>query len=66
MISMIKSKLSSVDVLISKILIDCGVSHDEFVLTNIVLKNIAKKKSCISRLNPSFGLWSFAKSYQRY
>ena len=56
MISMIKSKLSSVDVLISKILIDCGVSHDEFVLTNIVLKNIAKKKSCISRLSPSFGL----------
>ena len=33
-----KSKLSSLEVLISKALIDSSLSHDEFVLINNVLK----------------------------
>ena len=31
-----KSKLSSLEVLISKALIDSNISHDEFVLTNVI------------------------------
>ena len=31
-----KSKLSSLEVLISKALIDSNVSHDEFVLINVI------------------------------
>ena len=33
-----KSKLNSIEVLTSKTLIDSNISHDEFVLINIVLK----------------------------
>ena len=33
-----KSKLDSIEVLISKALIDSNISHDEFVLINVVLK----------------------------
>ena len=33
-----KSKLNSIDVLMSKALIDSNISHDEFVLINNVLK----------------------------
>ena len=33
-----KSKLNSIEVLISKALIDSNVSHDEFVLISIVLR----------------------------
>ena len=33
-----KSKWNSMEVLISKALIDSNISHDEFVLTNNVLK----------------------------
>ena len=33
-----KSKLNSIEVLISEALIDSDISHDEFVLINIVLK----------------------------
>ena len=33
-----KSKLNSIEVLISKALIDSNISHDEFVLMNNVLK----------------------------
>ena len=33
-----KSKLSSIEVVISKALIDSNISHDEFVLINNVLK----------------------------
>ena len=33
-----KSNLSSIEVLISKVLIDSNLSHDEFVLINDVLK----------------------------
>ena len=39
-----KSKLNSVEVLISKALIDSVVSHDEFVLINNVLKEYKKMK----------------------
>ena len=34
-----KSKLSSIEVLISKALIDSNISHDELVLINNVLKD---------------------------
>ena len=37
-----KSKLNSIEVLISKALIDSVISHDEFVLINNVLRNITK------------------------
>ena len=33
-----KSKLNSIEILISKALIDSVISHDEFVLTNNVLR----------------------------
>ena len=33
-----KTKLSSIEILISKALIDSDISHDEFVLVNNVLK----------------------------
>ena len=35
---LVKSKLNSVEVLISKALIDSVISHDEFVFINNVLK----------------------------
>ena len=35
-----KSKLNSIEVLISKALIDSNISHDEFVLINKVLKEV--------------------------
>ena len=48
-----KSKLNSIDFLISKALIYSVLSHDEFVLINTMLKeyNKMEKKSKISRLN---------------
>ena len=39
-----KSKLNSIEVLISKVLINAAISHDEFVLTNNVLKEYDKMK----------------------
>ena len=41
-----KSKLNSIEVLISKVLIDSVISHDEYVLVNNFLKeyNEIKKK----------------------
>ena len=39
-----KSKLNSIEVLISKALIDLVVSHDEFVLINNVLKEYNEMK----------------------
>ena len=38
-----KSKLNSIEVFISKALIDSNFSHDEFVLTNHVLKEYDRK-----------------------
>ena len=48
-----KSKLNSIEVLISKALTDSVISHDEFILINNVLKeyNKWKKKSKTYRLN---------------
>ena len=45
-----KSKLNSIDVLISKALIDSVVSHDEFVLVDNVLKEYNKMKDEIKNL----------------
>ena len=39
-----KWKLNSVEVLISKVLVDSVISHDEFVLMNNVLKEYNKMK----------------------
>ena len=39
-----KSKLNSIEVLISKTLIDSNISHDEFVLINNVLKEYEEMK----------------------
>ena len=45
-----KSKLNSVEVLISKTLIDSVISHDEFNLINYVLKENNKMKEEINDL----------------
>ena len=44
---LVKSKLNSIDVLISKALIDSGISHDECVLINNVLKEYNEIKEKI-------------------
>ena len=46
-----KSKLNSMEVLISKVLIDLSISHDEFVLMNSVLKEIYDVKKEIKSSN---------------
>ena len=45
-----KSKLNSIEVLISKALIDSNISHDEFVLINNVLKEFCDSKEEIENL----------------
>ena len=45
-----KSKLNSIEVLISKALIDSNISHDEFVLINNVLKEYDEMKEEIKNL----------------
>ena len=45
-----KSKVNSVEVLISKALIDSNISHDEFVLINNVLKEYDKTLKKIKKL----------------
>ena len=45
-----KSKLNSIEVLISKALIDSNISHDEFVLINNVLKEYYDMKVEIKNL----------------
>ena len=45
-----KSKLNSIEVLISKTFIDSVISHDEFVLINNVLKEYNKMKEVIKNL----------------
>ena len=39
-----KSKLNGIEVLSSKALINSVISHDQFVLINIVIKNMTKRK----------------------
>ena len=46
-----KSKLSSIEVLVSKALINSNISHDEFVLINNVLKEFYDMKEEIKNSN---------------
>ena len=46
-----KSKLNSIEALISKVLIDSNISHDESVLTNNVLKEFYDMKEEIKNSN---------------
>ena len=46
-----KSKLNSIEVLISKTLIDSNISHDEFVLINNVLKEFDDTKEEMKNSN---------------
>ena len=48
-----KSKLNSIEVLISKVLIDSNISHDEFVLISNVLKEFYDMKEEIKNSNKS-------------
>ena len=45
-----KSKLNSIEVLISKALIDSSITHDEFILTNNMLKEYDEMKEEIINL----------------
>ena len=47
----VKSKLNSLEFLISKVLINSNISHDEFVLINNVLKEYDDMKEEIKNLN---------------
>ena len=51
MILLAKSKLNSIEILISKALIDSVISHDEFVSINNVLKEYNKMKEEIKNSN---------------
>ena len=46
-----KSKLNSIEVLISKVLTDSNINHDELALVNNVLKEFYTKKSKILTIN---------------
>ena len=46
-----KSKLNSIEILISKTLIDSNISHDEFVLINNVLKGFYDTKEELKNSN---------------
>ena len=46
-----KSKLNSIEVLISKAIIDSNISHDEFILINNVLKEFLDMKEEIKNSN---------------
>ena len=48
-----KSKLNSIEVLISKVLIDSSISHDEFVLINNIQKEYDDMKEEIKNLKSS-------------
>ena len=50
-ISLVKSKLNSIKVLISQALIDSNISHDEFVLINNVSKELDDIKKEIKYSN---------------
>ena len=50
-ISLAKSKLNSIEIVISKVLIDSNISHDEFVLINNVLKEFYDMKEEIKNSN---------------
>ena len=46
-----KSKFNSIEVSISKVLIDSNISHDEFILINNVLKEFCEMKEEINNSN---------------
>ena len=48
---MLKTKLNTIDVLISKALIDSNISHDEFVSVNNVLREWNSMKEKIKNSN---------------
>ena len=48
-----KSKLNSIEILISKALIDSNISHDEFILINNFLKEYDDMKEEIKNSNSS-------------
>ena len=50
MVLLTKTKLNSIEVLISKALIHSNISHDDFVLINNVLKEFDKMKKEIKNL----------------
>ena len=60
-----KSKLNSVEVLISEVLIDSNISHDEFVLINNVQKKFDDMKEEIKTSNEKqkFKLYKTKLSY---
>ena len=47
---LVKSKLNSIEVLISKTLIDSNISHDEFVSLNNLLKEFDNMREEIKNL----------------
>ena len=49
-----KSKLKSIEILISKVLIDSNISHDQFVLINNMLKELYEMKKEIKNLVKQF------------
>ena len=51
-----KSKLNSIEVLISVALMDSLISHDEFVLTNNLLQDYNKMKEEIKNLKELISL----------
>ena len=59
-----KSKLNSIEVLLSKALIDSVISHDEFVLINNALKKYNEMKEETKSLKLSYYIiivWSVEK-----
>ena len=61
-----KSKLNSIDVLISEALIDSVISHDEFFLINHRQKEYDKITEEIKKLKTSSLGLSYAKAHQRF
>ena len=49
-----KTKLNTIEVLISKALIDSSISHDEFVSEDIVLKEYDEMKEEIKNYNHKY------------
>ena len=48
---LVKSKLNSIEVLISEVLTDSNISYDEFVLVNNVVKDFYDMKEEINNYN---------------
>ena len=57
-----KTKLNSIEVLISKALIDLNIGHDEFILVNNVLKEYDDMKKEIKNLKT----WHFIKNFNSF